>query len=251
MRWLAASGRRRPHLLGEALVVLCLLRVYDLVRASAAVRRTSALEHGAALLRTEQWLHIDVELSANTWTTEHQWLSLAASDVYQFAHAGVTLTVLLLCWARRPELYRPARNALVLINLLGLAVFFLYPVAPPRLLPGAGFVDAVALAGFGTTHGGPVAADQYGALPSLHLAWAVWSALVGARMLRSRRGTQGLIAYPILITVVVVVTGNHYLLDAVTGTGVALLALLVTRPQAGCSGSAVDLHAPISSPARI
>lgn len=225
------ARRRRPHLLGELVVVLCLLLVYDLVRASASVRRTSAVEHGDALLRAERLLLLDVERSANTWTTGHHWLSLVASDVYQYAHGSVTLGVLLICWVRCPEQYRSARNALVLINLVGLAVFFLYPVAPPRLLPDAGFVDAVALAGFGTTHDGPVAADQYGALPSLHLAWAVWSAVVAAQLLATRRARWRLAAYPALVTVVVVVTGNHYLLDAVAGTAVALVALRVTRAR--------------------
>ena len=219
------ATRRRPHLLGELLIVLVLLRVYDMVRAHAEVRQGAALHHGQAILDVERWLRIDLEHATNLWVTAHHALSLAASYFYQFAHVTVTLTVLGWCWVKRPEIYRGARNALVITNVIGLTVFLLLPVAPPRLLPGEGFVDAVALAGFGTTHGGPVPADQYGALPSLHLAWAVWATVIAMRLLGTSRLRRLCWLYPVLVTVGVVVTGNHYLLDAVAGTAVALTAL--------------------------
>ena len=225
----ALATRRRPHLLGELLIVFVLLRVYDMARAHADLRRIPALGHGQALLDIEAALRIDVERVANVWVTAHHALSLLASDIYQFAHVTVTLAVLAWCWWRRPDIYRTARNALVGINLIGLTVFLLLPVAPPRLLPGAGFVDAVALAGFGTTHGGPVPADQYGALPSLHLGWAVWATVIAIRMLPRTPWRQLCWTYPAVITVIVVVTGNHYLLDAVAGTAVALTSLTLAK----------------------
>ncbi len=221
----AFATRRRPHLVGELLVVLVLLRVYDMARARADLRRVPALGHGESILSLERAMRIDIEHAVNLWVTSHRLLSLVASDIYQFAHVTVTLSVLGWCWLRRPEIYRPARNALVAINVIGLTVFLLLPVAPPRLLPGHGFVDAVAQAGFGSTHGGPVPADQYGALPSLHLAWAVWATVLAIRMLPRHQLRQLCWAYPVLVTTVVVVTGNHYLLDAVAGTAVALAAL--------------------------
>ena len=223
------AARRRPHLLGELLIIFVLLRVYDMARARAEVRQGAALRHGQAILDLERWLHIAVEHTTNVWVTSHQVLSLTASYFYQFAHVTVTLSVLGWCWVRRPEIYRAARNALVITNVVGLTVFLLLPVAPPRLLPGEGFVDAVALAGFGTTHGGPVPADQYGALPSLHLAWAVWATVIAMRMLATSRYRALCWIYPVLVTVGVVVTGNHYLLDAVAGTAVALTALALVQ----------------------
>ena len=177
---------RRPRIIGELLVVLVLLRAYDMVRGHAEVREVAALRHGRQLLDLERWLHINIELSANLWTTQKTALSLMASYWYQFAHLPVTLGMLVWCWWRRAHSYRRARNALVLTNVFGLAIFLLYPAAPPRFLPGFGFVDAVANAGFGPTHGGPVTADQFGAFPSLHLAWAVWTAVVAHRLVRSR-----------------------------------------------------------------
>lgn len=218
-------GRRRPNLIGEVVVVLCLLRVYDFVRAHAEVRARPALEHGREVLALETHLRIDIERSLNHWVARHDVVSFLASHWYQFAHLTVTLTVLAWIWLRHPEAYRRARTALVVINIIGLAVFLLLPVAPPRLLPGVGFIDSVANAGFGRNHGGPVPADQYGAMPSLHLAWAVWTTVVVRRVVRRPVIRRAWIAYPVITTVVVVVTGNHYLLDAVVGTGVALVAL--------------------------
>lgn len=229
----AIVARRRPHLLGEVLVVLALLRIYDMARAQAQVRSGPAIAHGEAILALERGLRISVEQAANLWVVSHRLVSLVASDIYQFAHLTVTLSVLAWCWLRRPELYRAARNALVAINVVGLTLFLLLPVAPPRLLPGAGFVDAVAQAGFGAVHRGPVAADEYGAMPSLHLAWAVWATVVAIRLLAGRRWRGLCWAYPVVITAVVVGTANHYLLDVLVGALVALAALSMTSSARG------------------
>ncbi|MCW2621397.1 MAG: hypothetical protein JWL64_999 [Frankiales bacterium] len=217
-------GARRPWLPVELLVVLCLLRVYDLAREHGEVRREIALQHGHDVLTAERWLHLDVERSLNHLVTGIAPVNWLASAWYQYAHTTVTMVVLLWIYARRPEVYRWARTALVLINVLGLTVFFLLPVAPPRLLPGAGFVDGSVVAGLSAATG-PVQADQYGAMPSLHIAWAVWVATVCLVAVRNERRSRLWIGYPIVTTVVIVVTGNHFVLDAVAGLAVALVAL--------------------------
>ncbi|MDQ1742640.1 MAG: hypothetical protein QOE23_979 [Pseudonocardiales bacterium] len=221
----AVAPVRRPRIIGELLVVVVLLWAYDMVRGHAEVREVAALRHGQQLLHLERLLHINIELSANLWTTQKTALSLMASYWYQFAHLTVTLAMLVWCWWRRAHSYRRARNALVLTNVFGLAIFLVYPAAPPRFLPGFGFVDAVANAGFGATHGGPVTADQFGAFPSLHLAWAVWTAVVAFRLVRSRALRWLWLCYPVVTAVAVVVTGNHYLLDILAGGAIALMTL--------------------------
>ena len=117
----------------------------------------------------------------NRWLTGHHTLGLLLSDYYDNAHFIVTLGLLGWLWYRRADIYRPLRNTLVMINAIGLAVFWLYPTAPPRLLPGSGFNDVVASThALGGWHTGPLAtvANQFAALPSLHMAWAVWCSLV-------------------------------------------------------------------------
>jgi len=219
---------RRPLLVGELVVVLLLLRAYDLIRGDAQLRQAAALRHGWQLLDFERRLRLDPEQVVNRWTTAHQALSLAASYWYQFLHITITLCVLVWVYWRRPSSYRRARNALVLTNVFGLAFFLVYPAAPPRFLPGAGFVDAVASAGFGSSHGGPVTADQYGAFPSLHLAWAVWTAVVAYRLVGHTWLRRLWLGYPVITATVVIATGNHYLLDVLAGVLITLITLAIS-----------------------
>jgi PAP2 superfamily len=224
---LAPVPARRPRLIGEVVIVLILVRGYDYVRSFAATRRGLAQHAGDWLVGVERHLHILVEPTFNHWLNDHTFVQTAAAYWYQFAHLTVTLIVVAWCYWRHPEVYRRARNALVLTNVVGLVVFVVLPVMPPRLLPGGGFFDSVADAGLGSSPGGPVAADQYAAMPSLHLAWATWTAIVGVVLVRERWRWLW-VAYPVLTTLVVVATGNHYLLDAVAGTFVALAAASVS-----------------------
>ncbi|MFB4308984.1 phosphatase PAP2 family protein [Actinomadura sp. GTD37] len=205
-----------------------LLEVYGYVRKLADTRYGAALAHGRDILDLEDHLGLDVELAANRWLTRHHDVSEVAVWIYQHMHTGLTMSVLLLCYLAGPRVYRPARNALVLTNLVGLGVFFALPVMPPRLLPNEGFIDSVAHAGFGVTHSPPLPADQYAAMPSLHMAWAIWLAVVIMALLWRYRVRWLAVLHPITTSVVVVVTANHYILDVVAGAAVAIAALLAT-----------------------
>lgn len=224
------SGRAaRPALLGEVVVVVLLVRVYDWIRQQAATRRDDAEHHAVDLLGLEHRLQLDVEHAANDWLTAHPHLDLLAASWYQFAHIPVTIGLLAWCYWRRPDAYRPARNALVLINLIGLAVFLAFPVMPPRLLPGAGFADSLAVTGLGSAPAGPVSADEFAAMPSLHLAWATWVAVLAATLMTGRIRRLLVTAYPLTTAAVTIGTANHYVLDVVAGVAVALLATLAVR----------------------
>jgi membrane-associated phospholipid phosphatase len=152
------------------------------------------------------------------------------SDYYDNAHFVVTLGVLGWLWWRRADIYRPLRNSLVLVNLLAFVVFWLYPVAPPRML--GGFVDIVdSTHAFGSFHSGSLAshADELAAMPSLHIAWAVWSSLALWRMSRRRWVRALAILYPCTTAFTVVATGNHFILDILGGlAAIALSVAIVT-----------------------
>jgi|SoiMethySBSTD1v2_1073268.scaffolds.fasta_scaffold03862_12 LmbE family N-acetylglucosaminyl deacetylase len=215
--------RTRPRLLGEVAVVVGLLVVYDRVRSMVAVHPEVAVSHGWAILHAESVLGIQVESTINDWLTDHASVATLAVGYYQFLHLTAALTILAVCYRYRPAIYRAARNALVLTNVVALVVFALYPTAPPRLLPGAGFVDTVADAGFGADHG-PIPADQYGALPSLHLAWATWVAVAGFAITRRRLLRVLLVAHPLITGLAVVATANHYVLDVASGMLLGIVA---------------------------
>jgi hypothetical protein len=224
---MAADPLRRPPVLGELLVVLGLVVVYDRVRDVATTRADLAVRNAAHILSWESGAGIDLEHRLNAALAGHQPLQSAAAWYYQLAHLSVTLTVLLWCYWRRPALYRASRNALVLINAAALAVFWLYPVAPPRLLPGAGFVDSAVVSGV-AERATTVSPDLYAAMPSLHLAWATWVALLVVRATSNRVARALAYLHVVLTSVVVMATANHYVLDLAAGCLLAVAATYLT-----------------------
>jgi hypothetical protein len=233
----AAGGveaNRRTRWWGELLLVVWLCWVYDMINNLAPLRLGLALSHARAILHLEQTLHLNPERALDSWLAGHHTLGLILSLYYDNAHFIVTLGLLGWLWWRRPDIYRPLRNTLVIVNLLGFAVFWLYPVAPPRMLKG--FTDVVAASHtFGSWHTGALAsqANQLAAMPSLHIAWAVWCTIVVWR-LSSARLLRGLAAvYPCVTAVAVLATGNHFLLDILGGLLVIAIAALIAPGLAG------------------
>lgn len=226
----AAPVHRRSRWWVEGLALLWLLWVYEVVGNLAPLRLHSALAHAEGLLHAEQSLHLDPEQALDTWLAGQHTLGVIISDYYDNAHFVVTLGVLGWLWWRRADIYRPLRNSLVLVNLLAFVVFWLYPVAPPRML--GGFVDIVdSTHAFGSFHSGSLAshADELAAMPSLHIAWAVWSSLALWRMSRRRWVRALAILYPCTTAFTVVATGNHFILDIVGGlAAIALSVAIVT-----------------------
>jgi hypothetical protein len=227
------AAARRPVLLGEVAVVVVLVSVYDRIRDIATTRADLAFADSARLLKIESWTHLDVERVANRWLAGHAHVEWLASWYYQLAHLSVTLGVLAWLYWRRPGHYRSARNALVGINVLGLVVFWLMPVAPPRLLPG--FVDSGVVTGV-AEHTAHVSPDLYAAMPSLHVAWAAWVVLQLWPVVASRRVRGLAISHAVLTVAVVVATANHFVLDVGAGAAVAVLATRLAWLRATRSG---------------
>jgi hypothetical protein len=203
---------------GELLVIGWLLWVYDAINNLAPLRLSVALAHARDVLKLEQSLHIDPELSLDRWLAHHHTIGLVLSDYYDNAHFIITLGLLGLLWWRGAEIYRPLRNTLVLVNVFAFLVFWRYPVAPPRMLHG--FTDVVAATGaIGSWHNGALAsqANELAAMPSLHMAWAVWCSMAVWR-LTARAWLRALgVLYPCLTGIAVLATGNHFVLDIVGG----------------------------------
>ncbi|MCU1693874.1 MAG: hypothetical protein JWM64_2965 [Frankiales bacterium] len=217
-----SRSRACPPWWHDALALLFLLVGYDRVTAAASVRVALADAHGESLLRVEGLLHLDIEGTLDRAAAAHHLLGVAMALYYDLAHVLVTTAVLVAVRLVRPDVHLPLRRALVATNLVALMVFLLHPVTPPRLLPGAGVVDVVALSGAWGTSGAITAApDQYASLPSLHVAWALW-VLLAVLAASSSRWLHGLAAAHLLVTVaVVLLTGNHYVLDVLAGAALA------------------------------
>ena len=214
----------------EALAIAWLCWVYDAITNLAPLRLHAALLHARDVLSLEQSLHIDPERAFDSWLAGHQTLGLLVSDYYDNAHFVVTLGLLGWLWWRRADLYRPLRNSLVLVNVLAFIVFWRFPVAPPRMLPG--ITDVVASThAIGSWHTGALAshADELAAMPSLHIAWAVWCAVALWQLSNRRWIRSAAVAYPFLTAAAVLATGNHFVLDILGGLAVIAASMLVVE----------------------
>ncbi|RCG24244.1 DUF2029 domain-containing protein [Streptomyces diacarni] len=210
----------RPNLMLELLLIRVWYWAYSWVRGHAPDSRSLAEGHGHQILDAESFLHLDVEHGLNRLAVRTQWLRDACDFYYSTFHFLVPIALLAWLYARRVPRYRGARTALGCATLLGLVGFWLYPLAPPRLMPGLGYVD--------TAHGPQDLADpdfgaltslsnQYAAMPSLHVGWSLWCAVVVFMMTRNVWLRALGVLYPLMTAFVVMATANHYLLDAVGG----------------------------------
>jgi hypothetical protein len=224
--------RTRSRWWVEVLVIGWLCWAYDAITNLAPLRRSVALSHATGVLHLERVLHLDPELTLDHWLARHHTIGLVLSDYYDNAHFVVTLGLLGWLWWRRADLYRPLRNSLVLVNVIGFVVFWRYPVAPPRMLVSRGFTDVVASThAFGSWHSGSLAshANQLAAMPSLHMAWAAWCTLALWRI-SARLWVRALaLLYPCMTALAVLATGNHFLLDILAGLLAIAVAVLLAR----------------------
>jgi hypothetical protein len=200
-------------------------------------RAAAAEQNGRSLLALEQTLRIPAEVWLNAWLVPHPVLRVLANYEYAFTYIATALGLLVWLYVRRPDVYRWARTSFILLNVIALACFAVYPVTPPRLLAASPFVDTVRADGTWGSWGSPMIdhANQLAAMPSLHIAWAAWVSVVLA-CLSSRWWVQGLSGMHITLTLVVILaTANHYLLDAVGGAlliwlTVVLMGVVWDRP---------------------
>jgi membrane-associated phospholipid phosphatase len=187
------------------------------------------------VMRLERALRLDWEHPVQRATLDGPALLRAVADQTYFLCQFVVSTAFLIwLYVRRHAGYAVVRDALVAANAVALATLFVLPVAPPRLVPGGGYVDtldrhAVSL------HSGVVDAlnNPYAAMPSLHVSYALALGAAGVVLCRNALARAVWAAYPVLVSYSIVATGNHFVLDAVAGAGVAtfaaLLALAVVR----------------------
>ncbi|GAA1178982.1 bifunctional glycosyltransferase 87/phosphatase PAP2 family protein [Kitasatospora gansuensis] len=218
----------RPNLLLELLLIQVGYGSYTRIRNAAPDRVAFAVEHARETYRLEQALHLDVERAVNTWALRHDWLMDAVQHYYKIMHFAVVLGVLAWLYVRHPPRYRTARTVLFATTGLALLGFWGLPLAPPRLTPGLGLWDGPENSPDSAPLGAFTAlTNQYAAMPSLHIAWALWCALAVVTTTRSPWVRIPAVLYPMVTLLVVLAGANHWLLDAVGGVLVLAAGCLV------------------------
>jgi PAP2 superfamily len=254
----ASEDPRPPHdtrprggALGQVALVVGAWIFYSLARSLSGDDVDAAISRGRLLQHWDSLLGFGWTIDLNHWVTDHALFAVPMTLEYASLHYLVTPLVLVWLWRSHPETYRPALLALLAMSAAGLVVYIGLPVAPPRLLPGSDWIDTMDawshIGWWGGAGSAPAGlghlTDQYAAMPSLHVGWAVWCAWVWRRA--ARNGTLRRLAwiYPATVAVTVVATANHYVLDVAAGTALALAACeLAPRFAAALRGGAAGRH---------
>ena len=229
---------RPPRIVAEIALVALGYGLYSLIRNAVPEVATDAIARSLSLWQFEQALGIDFELWLNHTVHAVTWITVTANYFYASMHFVVTIAVLIWLFRWHPGRYRAARTVLALTTGLALIGYFVYPLAPPRLLPDGSFFDTVALhETWGSMASGDLQSlsNQYAAMPSMHAGWSLWCGIAIA-MFAQRRWVRTLgVLYPLVTLLVITATANHYVLDAVGGwvtlaLGFGLQMLLHGRP---------------------
>ncbi|WP_281894345.1 phosphatase PAP2 family protein [Phytohabitans aurantiacus] len=213
----------RPRPVRELLLVAVLFLAYKLGRLAVAGDLSSAYANAVHVWDLERALRLPSEAALQRLVIGDDGVVRAANLYYACVHFPATAAVLLWTYLRRPALYRWARTTLALLTAAAFLVQVLVPLSPPRFLSLTGMVDTGHAVG-PTVYGSSTDAfaNQYAAMPSLHVGWAAAVAIVLIVATRSRWRWLWLL-HPLLTLAVVVVTANHYWLDGIVA--LALLAL--------------------------
>ncbi|MEJ7585066.1 MAG: phosphatase PAP2 family protein [Acidimicrobiales bacterium] len=216
------------RLLREAALVVLLYALYKLGRTLSRDEVGSAFANADQILSIERFFGIANERSLQRLILDNHALVILLNRYYATVHFPVTLGFLIFTYVRHPQLYRRVRWLFVLTTASGLLIHVLYPLAPPRLLPG--FVDTITVYGPRIYSNASVTsqANQFAAMPSLHFAWAV---LVAYGIVRAgpNRWRWLAVAHPVMTVAAIVLTANHFWLDAVLGGVLVLMSLWVVR----------------------
>jgi hypothetical protein len=212
----------------ETVIILVFVGVYEFLRSDMVQDGKQATAHALSVVHVESALGLFREADLQHLFLRAPDLLKACNLYYGGTHFVVPAVTLVWLALHYPEHYARARTALAATTAAAFLVFWVFPVAPPRLLPSRfGIIDTlVTFQQSGHLEHSLVdsAGDIYAAMPSLHVAWALWCTLALYSVVRHRLVRVALVAYPVVTTVVVVATGNHFITDALSG---ALLISLV------------------------
>lgn len=235
----APSRGRAPRLRGrlstlhwwhEVLLLGLLYLAYEVARGLVDHDLPVAMANGHSLLNWEQGLHLDPERWLNALIHHSTPVAVVFSYYYALLHYLITPAVLIWMYRSHVDYYRRARTWLIASTSLGLIGFAALPTAPPRLL-GSGFRDTLAdVQRWGWWSGDASApkgmgglTDQFAAMPSLHVGWALWCGVLLFRFGRHRIVRLLGVLYPVATAIVVMSTANHYFVDVLAGVVVMLL----------------------------
>jgi hypothetical protein len=219
------QARVLPHGWLDALRQISLFAIayvaYRLVRGLADGDANAAFAHARDLISLERTLHVFVEPSIQAWASGSRAVMEIASWLYVNAQGPITIAALLYLYMRHNRNFYFVRNMFMIAMAIALVGYVVFPTAPPRFLPEWGFTDTVEQLTPVHVSGKSAAMtalfNPYAAVPSMHVAFSLMIGWPLAQLARRPIVRVLWIVYPFLMTFVIVVTANHFILDALLG----------------------------------
>ncbi|MEC7578714.1 MAG: phosphatase PAP2 family protein, partial [Actinomycetota bacterium] len=219
--WIQKQNRTTTIFLNLATFGLLWLG-YSTVRRITADSTKIAAENAVNLVKFQDWMGFPNEATLQGWFIDSEVLIKIANTFYFVMHFPSMIVFLVWVMVRKIEWMPQVRASLCLATFSGLIIHLLFPLMPPRLMVSYGFIDTAKVFGPDPySLGIAKAANEFAAMPSLHVGWALLIALAAIRILKTPARWLMLL-HPILTTIVVVITANHFWLDIIVG---AILAL--------------------------
>ncbi len=214
---------------------------YRLVRGLVEGDANAAFAHARELISFERTLHLFVEPSVQAWGSGSRVLMDSSSWLYVNAQTTVTVSALVYLYVRHNRNFYFVRNMFMIAMTIALVGYTVFPTAPPRFMPEWGFIDSVSdFTGVHVSHASASMSalfNPYAAVPSMHVAFALMIGWPLARLVRHRAARILWLVYPFLMAFVIVVTANHFIVDALLGALTAGLsaygALWLARARPG------------------
>lgn len=202
--------------------VLTGLAVYQFLREQTVASRTVAFGNAERLLDFQRNLPLPTE----AWLQDLLVPNEAAMHVFNaFYFLGfLGFIAAILCWLyfEHPDNFKLFRNALAISAILAIFTIAIFPVAPPRMIAEAGVIDTFVYVGQPMEF-----ANEYAAVPSLHVGWTALAGMMMGRIIGGKRGLVIGFVPGVAMMITVIVTGNHYILDALVGTAYSIGPVLL------------------------
>ncbi|MBT2441487.1 phosphatase PAP2 family protein [Streptomyces sp. ISL-36] len=211
---------RSPRIWFEILLIGVSYWTYSLIRNAVPEQKAQALRNADWIWQAEDALGLAFEQTVNHAVNSVTWLIVSMNYYYATLHFVVTIGVLVWLYRWQPGRYAASRTVLFATTGVALVGYYLYPLAPPRLMNGQNFVDTVLVHHtWGSMASGNLKhmSNQYAAMPSMHIGWSLWCGLIIFALASAPWARVLGLLYPAATLVVIVATANHFWLDAVGG----------------------------------
>jgi hypothetical protein len=245
MSRLGPRARGALSLVVEAVILVAAYLAYEAVRRFVTPEPGEAIGRALGLIRVEQRMGIFFEPHLQQRVLAHDWLVTFLNWVYVWGYLPVISACAVYLYIRHRETYGRYRNAFLLSGMIGLVIFSTLPVAPPRMFPDFGFVDTVRNGSYAyRSVEGSDLINEFAAVPSFHFGWILLASVAIYRTHRQRVVRLIAVIAPLLMLSAILLTANHYLLDAFAGGATVMLALAVVCLGERCVAAWSARHRP-------